>query len=155
MFTYSIKRAREISKFHVKWCNDSKEMCKKAWCTCKVAVCYLYVKTYTCYFSPFFLPSLSSLVLLSSRNSATMVTWRHTSPLYKPKKQQTFRYVITGLPAKWRLGNERRNSIITPMLVSAFKMSAVFPGYGGSAHDVKLQCYFALKECKTRILAWC
>ena len=31
---------------------------------------------------PFSLPSPSSLVLLSSRNSASMVTWRHTSPLY-------------------------------------------------------------------------
>ena len=30
-------------------------------------------------------PSPSSLVLLSSRNSATMVTWRHTSPLYSTK----------------------------------------------------------------------
>ena len=28
------------------------------------------------------MPSPSSLVLLSSKNSATMVTWRHTSPLY-------------------------------------------------------------------------
>ena len=28
------------------------------------------------------MPSPSSLVLLSSRNSATMVTWRHSSPLY-------------------------------------------------------------------------
>ena len=30
------------------------------------------------------MPSPSSLVLLSSRNSATMVTWRHTSPLFLP-----------------------------------------------------------------------
>ena len=53
-------------------------MYKVAWCTCKIVVC--------CYkhiiFLPFSLPSPSLLVLLSSRNSATMVTWRHTSPLY-------------------------------------------------------------------------
>ena len=33
-------------------------------------------------FLPFSLPSPSSSVLLSSSNSATMVTWRHTSRLY-------------------------------------------------------------------------
>ena len=33
-------------------------------------------------FLPFSLPSPSSSVLLSSSNSATMVTWRHTSLLY-------------------------------------------------------------------------
>ena len=38
------------------------------------------MKTY--YFLPFSLPSPWSFALLSSRNSATMVTWRHTSPLY-------------------------------------------------------------------------
>ena len=60
------------------WCNDWKELCKRAWRTCKVVV--LLIKT--CYFLPFSLSSLSSLVLFSSSNSATMVTWRHTSPLY-------------------------------------------------------------------------
>ena len=34
------------------------------------------------YFLPFSLPSPSPLVLSSSRNSATVVTWRHSSPLY-------------------------------------------------------------------------
>ena len=65
VFTDSIKRAP----------NDSKEMYKIAWCTCKFVV--LSIKTF--YFFAVLLPSSSSLVLLSSRNSATMVTWRHTS----------------------------------------------------------------------------
>ena len=51
------------------------------------------------------MPSPSSLVLLSSRNSATMVTWRHTSPLYhkliyvKKHLRRPTRYTdMTGLP---------------------------------------------------------
>ena len=40
---------------------------------------------------PFSLPSPSSLVLLSSRNSATMVTWRHTSPLYYSRPKRNWR----------------------------------------------------------------
>ena len=59
-------------------CNDGKEMYKIAWCTCKFVV--LSIKTY--YFFAVLLPSPSSLILSSSRNSATMMTWRHTSPLY-------------------------------------------------------------------------
>ena len=45
-----------------------------------VKSCCLLISTY--HFLPISLPSPSSSVLLSSRNSATMVTWRHTSPLY-------------------------------------------------------------------------
>ena len=49
-----------------------------AWCTCKFVV--LSIKTF--YFFAVLLPLPLSLVLLSSRNSAPMVMWRHTSPLY-------------------------------------------------------------------------
>ena len=58
-------------------CNHGKEMNKIAWCTCKFVV--LSIKTY--YFFAVLFPSPSSLVLLSSKNSATMVTWRHTFSL--------------------------------------------------------------------------
>ena len=53
-------------------------MNKLAWWTCKFAV--LSIKTY-CFFAVLFLSPLS-LVLVSYRNSATMVTWRHPSSLY-------------------------------------------------------------------------
>ena len=56
-------------------CNDGKEMYKIAWCTCKFVV--LSIKTF--YFFAVLLPSPSSLILSSSRNSAIMETWRHTS----------------------------------------------------------------------------
>ena len=78
VFTFSIKRCREIRKFHVVVVQrrqrnvQNSVMHVQSWC--------LLILTY--YFSPFSLPSPSSLVLMSSRNSATMVTWRHTSPLY-------------------------------------------------------------------------
>ena len=57
-------------------CNDGKEMYKIAWFTCKFVV--LSIKTF--YLFAVLLPSPSSLVLLLPRNSATMVTWRRTSP---------------------------------------------------------------------------
>ena len=72
VFTYSIKRVCEIRKFHVAGGgggNNSKEMYKIARCTCKFVV--LSIKTY--YFFAVLLPLPLSLVLLSSRNSATMV----------------------------------------------------------------------------------
>ena len=59
-------------------CNHGKEMNKIAWCTCKFVV--LSIKTY--YYFAVLLPSPLSLVLLSSKNSTTMATCRHTSPLY-------------------------------------------------------------------------
>ena len=77
MFTYSIKRACEIRKFHVVVVQRRQRKVQVAWCTCKLL---FVMKTY--YFLPFSLPSPWSFALLSSRNSATMVTWRHTSPLY-------------------------------------------------------------------------
>ena len=70
----------KLGSFMSQGCNDGKEMYKIVWCTCKFVV--LSIKTF--YFfcrSPSVL-SPSSLVLLSSTNSSTMVTWRHTSPLY-------------------------------------------------------------------------
>ena len=67
-FTDSMKRALEIKKFHFAVVQPRQRNEKTAWCTCKFVV--------------LFLPSPMSLVLLWSKNSATMVTWRHTSPLY-------------------------------------------------------------------------
>ena len=73
VFNFSIKRAREISQFHVV-VMQQRQRYKTAWC--KVVVCqYKQI-----IFLPFSLPLLS--VLLSSRNSSTRVTWCHTSPLY-------------------------------------------------------------------------
>ena len=78
-------------------CNDGKEMNKLAWWTCKFAV--LSIKTY-CFFAVL-LPSPSSLVLLSYRNSATKVMWRHTSPLYcSPVGDVTCKFFLTDQHAK-------------------------------------------------------
>ena len=68
----------KLGIFMSQGCNDGKEMNKISWCTCIFVV--FSIKTY--YFFVVLLPSPLSLVLLSSRNSATMVTGRHTSPLY-------------------------------------------------------------------------
>ena len=64
-------------------------MYKTTWCTCKFVV--LSIKTF--YFFGVLLSSPSTLVLLSSSNSPTMVTWRHTSPL-----SLTFFFYSTPLP---------------------------------------------------------
>ena len=48
-FTYSVKRAREIRKFHVAVLQGWLKMCKKAWCTCKVLVFILpWWKSWSC-----------------------------------------------------------------------------------------------------------
>ena len=47
VFTYSIKRAREISNFHVAVVQRRQRNVEKAWCTCKVVVLLIY--TY-CFF---------------------------------------------------------------------------------------------------------
>ena len=67
-FIDSMKRALEIKKFHFAVVQPRQRNEQKAWSTCKFVV--------------LFLPSPMSLVLLWSKNSATTVTWRHTSPLY-------------------------------------------------------------------------
>ena len=56
--------------------NDHQTLCPAAR---QILHCFVN-KTY--YFFAVLLPSPSSLILSSSRNSATMMTWRHTSPLY-------------------------------------------------------------------------
>ena len=78
VFTYSIKWAREIRKFRVVVVQRWQRNVENSMIRVQVVVS----KYKHLIFLPFFLPSPSSLVLLSSRNSATMVTWRHTSPLY-------------------------------------------------------------------------
>ena len=77
VFTYSIKQAREIRKFHVVVMQRWQRKVQVAWCTCKVVVCYENIL-----FFAVLLAFAWSFALLSSRNSATMVTWRHTSPLF-------------------------------------------------------------------------
>ena len=78
VFTYSIKRAREIKKFHVMVVQDGKEMYKIARCTCKVVVCwYKHI-----IFAVLLAVAVVVGVVVIQKNSPTMETWRHTSPLY-------------------------------------------------------------------------
>ena len=77
VFTYSIKRACEIWNFHVagvqrRQRNDQISMMH-------VQICCVVNKNLLLFCRSFSSPL--SLVLLSYRNSATMVTRRHTSPL--------------------------------------------------------------------------
>ena len=65
-----IKRECEIRKFHFAAVQRRQRNVQYSVCTCKFVV--LSIKTF--YFFAVLLPSPSSLVLLSSRNSATMVT---------------------------------------------------------------------------------
>ena len=78
LFTNSIKWAREIRKFHVVVVLTTPKKCTKL----RDARVKLLLVNIHKYFLPLSLPSPSSLVLLTSRKNATMVTWRHTSPLY-------------------------------------------------------------------------
>ena len=82
VFTYSIKCSREIRKFHVvvvqRWQRNVQSS------VMHVQSCCLLLWTFSFCRSPTS-PSPSSLVLLSSRNRATMVTWRHTPPHYCDK----------------------------------------------------------------------
>ena len=52
------------------------------------------------------------------------------------RKQPTFRYATSGFPAKWRLRNERRNSIL---------MTRHYPDLG-SASDCFCFCFFNQSE---------
>ena len=62
------------------------------------------------FFLPFSLPSPSSLVLLSSKNSATMVTWRHSSPLYPHANEtQVVRLAMGSLRSKREIKREPKN----------------------------------------------
>ena len=70
MFTYSIKRGHEIREFHVVVVHRRQRNVQSR--AMQVEICCCWQNPIT--FLPFFLPSPSSLVLLSSRNSATMLT---------------------------------------------------------------------------------
>ena len=70
VFAYSIKRACEIRKFHVAGVQRRQRNVQNS--VMHVQICCFVNKTF--YFFAVLLPSPSSLVLLSSRNSATMVT---------------------------------------------------------------------------------
>ena len=56
----SIKRAREVRKYHVAVVQRQLRNVQKAWCTCKLVVLLVL----TCYFFSFSLPSPSSLLKL-------------------------------------------------------------------------------------------
>ena len=70
VLTYSIKRAREIRKFHVAVVQQRLRNVQES--VMHVQRCFFAVRRRRC----------KNSLLLSSRNFATMVTWRHTSPLY-------------------------------------------------------------------------
>ena len=70
VFTYSVTWARKIRKFHVVAVQRRQRNVQNGVMHVQKL---LFVKI-NLLFLPFFLPSPSSLVLLSSRNSATMVT---------------------------------------------------------------------------------
>ena len=83
-------------------CNDGKEMYKIAWCMCKFVV--LSIKTF--YFFVILLPLPLSLVLLSSRNIATMVMWCHLITFLSVKLTIKFQEgcalrEVEGTPVLW------------------------------------------------------
>ena len=82
VFTYSIKRAREIRNFTSQSHSDAEKYTENR--NARVKLLFFLFKPLA--FLPFSLPSPSSCLsslLLWSRNFATMVTWRHNSPVYK------------------------------------------------------------------------
>ena len=81
VFTYSIKQAREIRRFHVtvvqpRLRNVQKSVMHVQSC-CFANINYCFSCRSRCRRRLRYLSSL----MLRSRNFATMVTWRHTSPL--------------------------------------------------------------------------
>ena len=73
VFTYSIKPERvKLGSFMSQGRNDGKEIYNIACCTCKFVFVFFFANK-NLYFFAALLPSPSSLVLLLSRNSATMV----------------------------------------------------------------------------------
>ena len=109
VFTYSVKQACEIRKFHVAVVQRRLRNVQKAWCACKVVV-FLNINllVFNCSRCRRRRRCLNSL-LLRSRNFATMVTWRHISPLYItiiPRAQMAF-----GLMGYWlRAHSDSRNN---------------------------------------------
>ena len=90
----------KLGSFMSQGCNDGKEMYKIAWCIFKFVV--LSIKTF--YSFALILLSPLSLVLFSSRNSATMVMWCRASPPVKLTiKFQQGRALreVEGTPVLW------------------------------------------------------
>ena len=113
LFTYSIKRAGEIRNFHVAVVPTTAKKCaKKAWCK---------VQSFFANFNLFlFCHSLCrrryhwlSSLLLWSRNVATMVTWRHTSPLYHHVKYRPM--------VKFRLCSHSTGRVFERLKIHAFR----------------------------------
>ena len=62
-------------------CKDGKGMYKKAWCTCKVVVLLILTYYFFAILVAVDIVVAEESLMLSSKNVATMVTLRHTSPL--------------------------------------------------------------------------
>ena len=82
VFTYSVKRANEISKFHVavvqRWLKNVQKSVMHVQSCCFANINLLLFCRSRCLYR---LCCLSTLLLWSEK-FATMVTWRHASPLY-------------------------------------------------------------------------
>ena len=82
--------ACEIRKFHVAGVQRRQRNLQNS--MLHVQICFCFFVNKNLYFFATLLPS-PSLVLLLSRNSATMVMWRNTSPLY-----WSFNFQFSGAP---------------------------------------------------------
>ena len=98
VFTYSVKRANEISKFHVavvqRWLKNVQKSVMHVQSCCFANINLLLFCHSRCLYR---LCCLSTL-LLWSQKFATMVTWRHASPLYSSvicKENKAIREITT------------------------------------------------------------
>ena len=98
VFTYSVKRANEISKFHVavvqRWLKNVQKSVMHVQSCCFANINLLLFCHSRCLYR---LCCLSTLLLWSEK-FATMVTWRHASPLYSSvicKENKAIREITT------------------------------------------------------------
>ena len=87
VFTYSMKRARKIGKFHEAVVQQRLRNVQKSVQSCCFAKINLLL--FCCFLC-------CRCLLLWSRNFATMVTWRHTSPLYSSGDERGETAVFAG-----------------------------------------------------------
>ena len=79
VFTYSIKRSREIRKIHVEQRRLRNHICNNVWGTCKLMCCFANINLLLFFRCRCRCRRCLNSLLLWSRNFATMVTWRHKS----------------------------------------------------------------------------
>ena len=106
VLTYSIKRAREIRKFHVavvqqRLRNVQKSVMHVQSC-CFANINLLLFNCSRCRRSCF------NSLLLWSRNFATMVTWRHTSPLYCSHYYYAHKHLLLSFVQHWGRGEGKK-----------------------------------------------